>query len=221
MSVRDNGIGFAAESLADMFTMFAQVNSAIDRAEGGLGIGLALVKGLVGLHGGSVSARSGGTGHGSEFAIHLSRALIVANAAPSADPSDPNVAGSRTVRVLVADDNRDAADSLAAILSMSGNEVLVAHSGEDALRLALIEQPQAIILDIGMPGMNGYEVARRIRAQDWGDRALLIAVTGWGQAEDKQRSRHAGFDHHLTKPIDVAKMEKLLADFQVPRAAAR
>ena len=220
MSVTDNGIGFAPESLANMFTMFAQVNSAIDRAEGGLGIGLALVKGLAGLHGGSVSARSAGAGHGSEFAIHLPRALIVADSALSAGSSPPGTGAGRTLRVLVADDNRDAADSLAAILNMSGNEVLVAHSGEEALRLARIERPQAIILDIGMPGMNGYEVARRIRVEAWGERTLLIAVTGWGQAEDKQRSRDAGFDHHLTKPIDVAEVEKILGDFQVPRAAA-
>jgi signal transduction histidine kinase/ActR/RegA family two-component response regulator len=220
MSVKDNGIGFAPESMSDMFTMFAQVGSAIDRAEGGLGIGLALVKGLTGLHGGSVSARSAGAGHGSQFAIHLPRGLIVANAALPADPSDPGVAASRTLRVLVADDNRDAADSLATILDMSGNEVSVAHSGEEALRLALLEEPQAIILDIGMPGMNGYEVARRVRVETWGKNTLLIAVTGWGQAEDKQRSRDAGFDHHLTKPIDIAEVERLLGDFQVPHAAA-
>ena len=220
MSVKDSGIGFDPESLTDMFTMFAQVSSAIDRAEGGLGIGLALVKGLAGLHGGSVSARSAGAGHGSEFAIHLPRALIVADAALPADPPDPGAGAIGTLRVLVADDNRDAADSLATILHMSGNEVSVAHSGEDALRLALLEQPQAIILDIGMPGMNGYEVARRVRAQAWGKKTLLIAVTGWGQAEDKQRSRDAGFDHHLTKPIDVAEVERLLGNFQVPRAAA-
>jgi signal transduction histidine kinase/ActR/RegA family two-component response regulator len=219
MSVKDSGIGFDPESLTDMFTMFAQVGSAIDRAEGGLGIGLALVKGLTALHGGTVSARSAGAGHGSEFAIHLPRGLIVTHAAPPADPTDLSVGTSRTLRVLVADDNRDAADSLATILEMSGNEVSVAHSGEEALRLALLEEPQAIILDIGMPGMNGYEVARRVREETWGKKTLLIAVTGWGQAEDKQRSRDAGFDHHLTKPIDVGDVERLLGDFQVPRAA--
>jgi two-component system, sensor histidine kinase len=222
LSVKDSGIGFDPESLTDMFTMFAQVNSAIDRAEGGLGIGLALVKGLAGLHGGSVSARSAGAGDGSQFAIHLPRALIVADAAPPHDQpdADADAGAMRTLRVLVADDNRDAADSLATILDMSGNEVSVAHSGAEALRLALLEQPQAIVLDIGMPGMNGYEVARRVRAQAWGKKVLLIAVTGWGQAEDKQRSRDAGFDHHLTKPIDVGEVENLLANFQLPRATA-
>ena len=134
-----------------MFTMFAQVSSAIDRAEGGLGIGLALVKGLAGLHGGSVSATSAGAGQGSEFAIHLPRTLIVAGAALPADPPGSDARAIRPLRVLVADDNRDAADSLATILDMSGNDVSVAHSGEEALRLALLEQPQAIILDIGMP----------------------------------------------------------------------
>jgi CheY-like chemotaxis protein len=220
LSVRDSGIGFDPESLTDMFTMFAQVSSAIDRAEGGLGIGLALVKGLAGLHGGSVSARSSGAGQGSEFAIHLPRALIVDDAALPADPPGPDARAMRPLRVLVADDNRDAADSLATILDMSGNDVSVAHSGEEALRLALLEQPQVIILDIGMPGMNGYEVARRVRALAWGEKVLLIAVTGWGQAEDKQRSRDAGFDHHFTKPIDVGEVESLLSNFQVPRAAA-
>lgn len=219
MSVKDNGIGFEPQSLGDMFTMFAQVSSAIDRAEGGLGIGLALVKGLVALHGGTVSARSAGAGQGSEFTIHLPRSLVT-NAVPPSDLAQLSPATGRKLRLLVADDNRDAAHSLATLLDMSGNEVSVAHSGEEALRLAQLLQPQAVILDIGMPGMSGYEVARRIREQDWGKRTLLIAVTGWGQAEDKQRSRDAGFDFHLTKPVDVSEVERLLGDFEVPRAAA-
>lgn len=221
MSVQDNGIGFDYQSLTDMFTMFAQVSSAIDRAEGGLGIGLALVKGLVALHGGNVSAKSDGVGRGSEFAIHLPRALMV----PAVDHVPARTAErtceGRGLRVLVADDNRDAADSMACILGMSGNVVSIAHSGEEALRLAQDSRPQAVILDIGMPGMNGYEVARHIRRQRWGSTVLLIAVTGWGQAEDKERSRAAGFDHHLTKPVDVDQLEKLLRDFEMPQSAAR
>ena len=220
MSVQDSGIGFEQQSLTDMFTMFAQVSSAIDRAEGGLGIGLALVKGLIGLHGGTVSARSNGIGKGSEFTIHLPRSLIVA-AGPAKPQPASSIGEGRRLRILVADDNRDAADSMACILDMSGNSVSIAHSGTEALRLAEEGRPQAIILDIGMPDLNGYEVARHIRQQDWGGRILLIAVTGWGQAEDKVRSRAAGFDYHLTKPVDVDLVEKLLREFDLPQSAAR
>ncbi len=220
MSVKDNGIGFESRSLTDMFTMFAQVSSAIDRAEGGLGIGLALVKGLVELHGGTVSARSDGVGKGSEFTIHLPRSLIVASPLSAPQPIT-GISEGKGVRVLVADDNRDAADSMACILDMSGNAVLIAHSGQEALRLAQQARPQAMILDIGMPDLNGYEVARQIRQQEWGKRILLIAVTGWGQAEDKIRSRAAGFDHHLTKPVDIDLVERLLREFELPQSAAR
>lgn len=213
-SVRDTGIGLSAASIPAVFEMFSQVDSAIDRSEGGLGIGLALVKGLVALHGGSVEAQSPGIGRGSTFTIHLPAAAVVHYGARS----DAQLAMSAVVAeprcsVLIADDNRDAADSLALLLQMSGYELHVCHSGREALALARRERPDALVLDIGMPGMSGYELARHIRQEDWGRGALLIAVTGWGQREDRERSRDAGFDHHLTKPVDPEALQALLAEF--------
>jgi len=214
MSVKDNGIGFEPEALPGMFEMFSQVDSAIDRAEGGLGIGLALVKGLIALHGGSVDGFSLGLGRGSEFIIHLPRSVVVPDTANSAaaelSPAAPGT--DSRLKVLVADDNRDAADSLAMVLEMNGHEVLVAHSGAQALEIARQVLPQAMILDIGMPDMTGYEVAREIRRESFGGRILLLAITGWGQKEDKERALEAGFDHHLTKPVDVDQVEKLLRE---------
>jgi signal transduction histidine kinase/ActR/RegA family two-component response regulator len=213
-SVRDTGIGLSAASIAEVFEMFSQVDSAIDRSEGGLGIGLALVKGLVGLHGGTVEAQSPGIGQGSTFTIHLPAAAVVHHGARSdaqlaMRPADAEPRCS----VLIADDNRDAADSLALLLQISGYPLHVCHSGREALALARRERPDALVLDIGMPGMNGYEVARQIRQEDWGRGALLVAVTGWGQQEDRERSRAAGFDHHLTKPVDPDALQGLLAEF--------
>ena len=214
MSVTDNGIGVEPSALPQLFDMFSQVDSAIARSEGGLGIGLALVKGLIELHGGTIDGFSAGLGCGSEFTIHLPRSMMV----PTAGKDEPEALRAQpgtdsALKVLVADDNRDAADSLALLLEMNGHEVLVGHCGEEAVRLARHMQPQAMILDIGMPDITGYEVARRIRTETWGRRVLLIAVTGWGQKEDKQRADAAGFDHHLTKPVDPDQVEKLLRDF--------
>jgi CheY-like chemotaxis protein len=191
--------------------MFSQVDSAIDRAEGGLGIGLALVKGLVALHGGTVEAASDGPGRGSVFTIHLPRS-IVAPSLPgggAVTPATPATAACHC-SVLVADDNRDAADSLAQLLSASGHATHVAYSGRQALEIALREQPDACVLDIGMPEMTGYEVAERIRAGISSRRVMLIAVTGWGQQEDKLKAEAAGFDHHLTKPVEPGAVEMLL-----------
>jgi signal transduction histidine kinase/CheY-like chemotaxis protein len=215
MSVKDNGIGFDAQSFTEMFTMFAQVKSSIDRAEGGLGIGLALVKGLIALHGGTVEAASAGLGRGSEFVIHLPRSVVVAAGAvtgASEVKSSPST-GNGELKVVVADDNRDAADSMAMILKLSGYEVAVAHSGEEALEIARQTPPEVMILDIGMPGLSGYEVAAAVRREAWGRRILLMAITGWGQSGDKERARAAGFDHHLTKPVDLDQVEQLLQDF--------
>ncbi len=201
--------------------MFAQVDSVIDRAEGGLGIGLALVKGLLALHGGTVEATSEGIDRGSEFVLHLPASTIVPpnrrkpveHAAPAA------VAGPRG-KILVVDDNRDAADSLAQVLGVFGHEVLVGHSSRDALDLGVRERPDAIILDIGMPDVTGYEAARRIRREAWGRNVFLLAVTGWGQADDKENARAAGFDRHLTKPVDPDQVERLLTDFLKTQAVA-
>jgi signal transduction histidine kinase/ActR/RegA family two-component response regulator len=214
MSVKDTGIGFEPGALPGMFEMFSQVDSAIDRAEGGLGIGLALVKGLIELHGGTIQGFSAGLGLGSEFTIHLPMALVIQSAAePTIDPPNARLSTDARFKVVVADDNRDAADSLALLLDIGGYHVFVGHSGEEALAIARQTLPDAMILDIGMPDVTGYEVARRIREEPWGKGMLLIAVTGWGQKEDKALAATAGFDHHLTKPVDPDQVERLLQAF--------
>jgi PAS domain S-box-containing protein len=212
IGIRDDGIGLTQESLPGLFTMFSQVNSAIDRAEGGLGIGLALVKGLVALHGGRVEVRSEGLGRGSEFIVHLPhRVLAPANALPREEESGAaNASVVRRGRILVADDNRDAAESLALVLRFSGYEVSIAFGGAEALEIARRDRPRAAIIDIGMPGMSGHEVARRMRLEAWGRNAVLIALTGWGQDQDKQAAIAAGFNAHLTKPVDPDAVEGVL-----------
>jgi PAS domain S-box-containing protein len=221
LSVKDSGIGLDPKAIPGLFEMFSQVDSAIDRTEGGLGIGLALVKGLVALHGGTVEGISAGIGHGSKFAIRLPRALVVAQTTESATPdrAEPSASSARG-RILVADDNRDAADTLAMLLEIGGFEVLVAHTGEQALAKAGESNPDAVILDIGMPDMTGYEVARRIRAEPWGKSVFLLAVTGWGQEEDKERAMAAGFDQHMTKPVDPDSVEQRLRAFFEARQGA-
>ena len=219
-SVRDNGIGLSAAAIPKLFGMFSQAEAAIDRAEGGLGIGLALVKGLITLHGGSVEAQSEGPGRGSTFLIHLPRSIVVPREFGRCEASSPHPAGDAVCSVLIADDNRDAADTLSMLLATAGYRTRVAHSGAGALDLARREHPDVLILDIGMPDMTGYEVASRIRAEDWGRRALLIAATGWGQQADRIRSAEAGFDHHLTKPVAPEAVEALLAEF-AQRLASR
>jgi CheY-like chemotaxis protein len=190
--------------------MFSQVSPGKGHTDGGLGIGLALVKGLVGLHGGSVEARSDGLGKGSEFLVYLPHAMVRAAAeAPQADapPSRPVM---RALRVLIADDNRDSAESLGMLLEMSGHEVQLAHDGTQALAMAAEKRPDVALLDIGMPGMDGYEVAMNIRKAPWGPNITLIAITGWGQEDNKRLARNAGFDHHLTKPMDSSVLEAIL-----------
>jgi PAS domain S-box-containing protein len=212
IGIRDDGIGLTQESLPGLFTMFSQVNSAIDRAEGGLGIGLALVKGLVALHGGRVEVRSEGLGRGSEFIVHLPhRVLAPAGALPRDENTGAaNASVVRRGRILVADDNRDAAESLAMVLRFSGYEVSIAFGGAEALEIASRERPRAAIIDIGMPGMSGHEVARRMRLEAWGKNAVLVALTGWGQDQDKQAAKAAGFDEHLTKPVNPDDVEHVL-----------
>ncbi len=212
ISIRDTGIGLTKESMPGLFTMFSQVNSAIDRAEGGLGIGLALVKGLVTLHGGRVEVRSEGLGRGSEFIVHLPHKVLApaTPAKPEVKTEAANASDARRCRVLVADDNRDAAESLAMVLKFAGYEVFIAFSGAEALEIGARERPEAAIIDIGMPGMSGHEVARRMRLEAWGRNAALIALTGWGQEQDKQAAIAAGFDEHLTKPLDPDSIERVL-----------
>jgi PAS domain S-box-containing protein len=210
VAVRDDGIGLTQEALGRVFEMFSQVTSALDRSEGGLGIGLALVRGLVDLHGGRVEARSDGPGRGSEFVVVLPLPPPVADP-PRAAGTSERPAPVRARRVLVADDNRDAAESLGLLLGLAGHEVRIAQDGPGALEAAAEFRPDTVLLDIGMPGLNGYEVAARLRAFDWGRALVLVALTGWGQEHDRQRALGAGFDHHLTKPIDPERIEALLA----------
>jgi CheY-like chemotaxis protein len=218
ISVRDNGIGISPEMMPRVFTLFAQASPALERSDGGLGIGLALVRGLVELHGGTVSAHSAGIGKGSEFVVRLPVGPIeegrdAAAAEATACPEGAGASASpaaKPLRLLVADDNRDSAATCAALLEAAGHEVSVANSGREAFELACRLQPDALLLDIGMPELNGYQLAQRIRATGWGRRAMLIAITGWGLEEDKRRALAAGFDEHLTKPFDPAGLEMLL-----------
>jgi PAS domain S-box-containing protein len=213
LSVRDTGIGIPADQLGGIFQMFAQITPALERSQGGLGIGLSLVKGLVELHDGTVEARSGGAGKGSEFSVELPIAAAVTLASEQPEPAtfEEQVRAVGKRRVLVVDDLQDAADSWAMMLQMMGHETRTANDGVEAVQAAAAFRPHMVLLDIGLPKMNGYEVARRIRSESWGADVVLVALTGWGQAEDKRRSLEAGFNHHLTKPIDPAALQDLLA----------
>jgi PAS domain S-box-containing protein len=209
VSVEDSGIGIAADDLTKVFGMFAQVRSAQEHAAGGLGIGLALAKGIVELHGGHIEATSGGAGKGSRFTVKLPNGHAPSSGNRTAEAAR-KLNGVSNKRILVADDNRDAAESLAIILRLEGHEVELAHDGQSALRVFATHRPDVALLDIGMPTANGYEVARKIRARPDGAGVLLIAITGWAQDTDKAESRAAGFDHHLTKPIEPEALIGLL-----------
>jgi CheY-like chemotaxis protein len=208
LSVKDQGIGLAPDALTGIFEMFSQVGVGQLRSQGGLGVGLALVRGLVKLHGGSVEATSPGLGHGSEFIVRLP-------IDPSANPGRETTIGSEraqapALRILLADDNRDAADSLAVLLRLSGHEVRVVYGGRDALSVAEDFQPDVAVLDIGMPDLTGYEVASALRRQPWGEYMRLIALTGWGQQNDRRRATEAGFDLLLVKPVDPDNLQECL-----------
>ncbi len=207
--VRDTGIGIPSDMLPAIFEMFTQVAGSLERPSGGLGIGLTLVKELVEMHGGTVAVSSEGLGRGSEFVVRLPAAPNVRES-DRAEKGLPHEALPRS-RILVVDDNVDAAQSLAMLLQMMGHDVAVAHDGHAALDAARASVPDLVLLDIGLPGMNGYEVARKLRALPKVRDALLVAVTGWGQEQDRQRAYDAGFDHHLTKPTDLTALEKILA----------
>ena len=207
VSVRDNGIGIPADQLGTIFDMFTQVDRSNRRAQGGLGIGLTLVRSLIDLHGGSVEARSAGPGTGSEFIVNLP---IRASGRVRTDPPS-EIALLPARRVLVVDDNVDAAETLGELLTSLGAEVRIANSGASAIDIAGEFRPEAVLLDIGMPDMDGYEVARRLRAMPQFAKTLLIALTGWGQDQDRRHSRAAGFDHHVVKPPDLARLIKLIA----------
>jgi len=211
VAVSDDGVGIPAERLSDIFDLFTQVDETRSRVQGGLGIGLTLVQRLTQLHGGRVEARSEGPGRGSEFRVTLplaSRQRAPAGARTSLEPP-ARVAAPR--RVLVVDDNRDAADSLAALLGVLGADCHVAYDGGSALDAIPSLQPEMVFLDLGMPGIDGYEVARRIRRPERGAAPFLVALTGWGQPDDRRRTREAGFDQHLVKPVDLGALRSLLA----------
>ena len=211
VSVKDDGIGIPPAMLDRVFQMFTQVDSTLEKTTGGLGIGLSLVRAMVEMHGGTVEARSDGEGRGSEFVVRLPVAVPAPAPSDGSDNSGGEVVPPGPRRILVVDDNADAADSLAELLELLGNEVRTAYDGEAGVRAAGEFRPAVVLCDIGMPKMNGYEACRRIREQPWGDQVVLVALTGWGKDEDRKLSQEAGFDHHLVKPVDLTTLEKLLA----------
>jgi signal transduction histidine kinase/CheY-like chemotaxis protein len=213
VQVRDNGIGIPGAMLPRIFDLFTQVDRLSGRAQGGLGIGLTVVRSLVQLHGGNVSAYSAGSGQGSEFTVRLP---VAPESRQSLQPERPSEdqAQARALprgRILIVDDNRDAAESLGILLNIRGHEVRVVYDGAAALEAMFCFQPAVVLLDLGMPGMDGYQVARRLRQQPVLKEVTLIALTGWGQEEDCRRCREAGFDHHLIKPVGLDTLEALLA----------
>jgi CheY-like chemotaxis protein len=210
ISVRDSGRGIPSDMLPRVFDLFTQVDISNTRSQGGLGIGLTLVKSLVEMHGGSVEAKSNGPGLGSEFVVRLP----LVNKPDSGERSENQSSAILSPRrVLVVDDNRDAAQSLGMLLRLLGTEVQVVYSGAEALQVVGKYLPDIVLLDIGMPGMDGYEVAKRIRQQSELRNVMLIALTGWGQEEDRHRSQLAGFDHHLIKPADVGALKTLFVSY--------
>lgn len=207
--VRDTGIGIARDDLTRVFDMFTQVDASLERSRTGLGIGLTLVSTLAQLHGGAVTVHSDGIGRGSEFVVRLPILADVPVALPAAGA--PQKTARATLRILVVDDNRDAAESLAMLLRFGGHEIHVAYDGPGAVQAAADLRPDAVLLDIGLPGLNGYEVAGQIRRRQ-GARPVLLALTGWGQDSDRRRSEEAGFDAHLVKPVDHAELGRLLVE---------
>jgi CheY-like chemotaxis protein len=210
ISVLDRGVGIQPERLAEMFELFAQGDRSLARSEGGLGIGLTVVKKLVELHSGTVTAKSEGPGKGSEFTIRLP----AAEAATAKAQKRPVERVGRGARILVVDDNVDTARGMARLLKLLGHDIVTAHSGPEAIAAAREQRPEFVLLDIGLPGMDGYEVASLLRQEDCCKQAMIVAVTGYGREEDRRRSREAGFDHHLIKPVDPDALVALLFNGQ-------
>ncbi len=208
VSVRDNGMGISAEMLPRVFDLFTQSGRALDRAQGGLGIGLALSRSLVHLHGGQIEARSEGPGRGSEFTVRLP--LGEAPSSHAGSKGSTALAPKLLCRILVVDDDRDVADSLVMLLQSMGADVRVAYNGAAALATVAEFKPDLALVDIGMPNMDGYETARRIRLMPEGKNLVLVALSGWGRDEDRQRTTEAGFDHHFVKPMEIGALENLL-----------
>ncbi len=209
LSMKDNGIGIPPGMLGRVFDMFTQVDRTLEKTTGGMGIGLSLVKGLVQMHGGTIEAKSSGEGMGSEFVIRLPMAVST-DQPTHLTGQNTDVVPSARHRILVVDDNVDAAESLACLLEMLGQEVCIANDGEAGIEVAMQFKPDMVMMDIGMPKLNGYEAARRIRQQPWGQGMVLVALTGWGQADDRRKSANAGFDHHVVKPLELDDLLNLL-----------
>ena len=209
LSVKDNGIGIPPEEIDSIFEMFSQVRGPLEESKGGLGIGLALAKHLVELHGGTISARSEGPGTGTEFVMRLP--IVTEELPRRPERRGKSVQAAEKRRILVVDDNRDNADSLATLLRLSGHDARVASDGAQAIEEAADYQPDVILLDIGLPSVNGYDACRRIREQPWGKRAAIFALTGWGQEEDRRKSQEAGFDRHFVKPVDHRELMQALS----------
>jgi signal transduction histidine kinase len=207
--VRDSGIGIAPEAIDEIFEMFAQADRSLERTTMGLGVGLSLSRRLVELHGGTLEARSEGLGRGAEFTVRMP-ALVLEEPAPARPAAGRSARGERRQRVLVVDDNEDFANTLASMLQVLGHDVRVEHDGESGLAAAEAFRPDIAFLDIGMPRLNGYELARRLRALPATAASILVAVTGWGQAADRQRAREAGFDEHVVKPLEIDRLRSLL-----------
>jgi PAS domain S-box-containing protein len=209
--VRDDGLGIPIDAQPHIFEMFSQLDRSVERAQGGLGIGLTLVRRLVEMHGGTVGVRSEGPGTGSEFTVRIP---VLKDAQTGASEGIPEleVSARTNRRILVVDDNRDAAESLGMMLDLMGNDVRTAGDGLAAIEAARDFQPDVVLLDIGLPRLNGYDACRRIREQPWSKGMVIVALTGWGQEEDRRRSREAGFDHHLVKPVEFAMLQQLFSD---------
>jgi PAS domain S-box-containing protein len=222
ITVSDNGLGIAPDQLTAIFDMFMQVRGAKESGHQGLGIGLTLVKRLVEMHGGSVEASSGGLGQGSEFRVRLPILRNVRNVSSNGSPkvhSDTSVRSTSNRRVLVVDDNEDVLHSTSRLIRALGNEVCEASDGAEAIEVAARFRPDVILMDLGMPRLNGYEAARRIREEPWGEDAVLVATSGWGQDDDRRRTKECGFDHHLVKPLALAELQSVLVE-PLPKRSA-
>ncbi|MGH7930273.1 MAG: hybrid sensor histidine kinase/response regulator, partial [Candidatus Binatia bacterium] len=213
ISVKDSGIGIPADKLDHIFEVFAQLDTSLERTRGGLGLGLTLVKRLVELHGGKVEAKSEGLEKGSEFILRLPILPSPSSGDLSKTPSAASISKvSRPLRVLVVDDNHAAAEMLGTLFRLKGMPVQLAHDGEEALRVAEQFLPDVVLLDLGMPKLNGYDACRRMREQPGGQKIIIMALTGWGRDEDRQRTSEAGFDYHLVKPVRPLNLLDIIAD---------
>ena len=209
VTVKDNGAGIPQDKLRTIFEMFMQVDQSAEKSQTGLGIGLTLVKRLTEMHGGSVEAKSDGEGKGSEFIVRLP---ILSQPATAIEPPAITTGAVTERRILIVDDNKDSAETLAMLLEITGNKTYIAHDGIEAFEVIEKHRPEVVLLDIGLPKMDGHEVCRRLRAQPWGKDIVVIALTGWGQEDDRRKSAEAGFNGHLVKPVDYDKLLALLSE---------